>query len=90
MGSLWRRERRALACLAFVGLVCSECYALQLSAERLLGAREQRALLVQQTGSPYALAREALDRTIKEREAECVTGFGKTCEAQGGGEGPAC
>ena len=79
MGSLWRHKRRALAVLAFVGLVCSESYALQLSAERLLGAREQRALQVQLAGSPYALAKAALDGTISDRRTECGSGFGKNC-----------
>jgi hypothetical protein len=79
MGSLWRHGRRALACLAFVGLLCSEGYALQLSAERLLGAREQRTLQVMQTGNPYALAKEALDRSIEERAIECRSGLGSRC-----------
>jgi hypothetical protein len=79
MGSLWRHGRKTLAVFALVGLVCSESYALQLSAERLLASREQRALQVQQSGNPFALAKEALDRTIKEREIECVSGFGSKC-----------
>jgi multidrug efflux pump subunit AcrB len=79
MGSLWRHERRTLTVFAFVGLVCSECYALQLSAERLLAAREQRSLQVMQSGNPFALAKDALDRTVREREIECVTGFGSKC-----------
>ena len=77
MLSLWRHERRALACFAFVGLVSGETFSLQLSAERLLGAREQRTLQVMQSGNPYALAREALDRSVKEREIECGSGFGQ-------------
>ena len=79
MGSLWRHERRALACFAFVGLVCSESYALQLSAERLLASREQRTLQVMQSGNPFALAKEALDRSVKERRTECGNGFGSKC-----------
>ena len=62
-----------------MGLVCSECYALQLSAERLLGAREQRSLQVQQSGNPFSLAKEALDRSVKEREIECSNGLGSKC-----------
>jgi hypothetical protein len=79
MGALWRHGRKTLAVFAFVGLVCGETYALQISAERLLGAREQRALQVQQSGNPFVLAKEALDRSIEERRTECVTGFGKNC-----------
>jgi hypothetical protein len=79
MLSLWRHERRALAAFAFVGLVCSECYALQLSAERLLASREQRTLQVQLAGSPYALAKAALDGTVSDRRTECGSGFGKNC-----------
>ncbi len=79
MGALWRHERKTLAVFAFVGLVCGETYSLQISAERLLASREQRALQVMQSGNPYALAKEALDRTLKEREAECSNGFGSKC-----------
>jgi hypothetical protein len=80
MLSLWRHECRALAAFAFVGLVSGETFSLQLSAERLLGAREQRTLQVMQTGNPYALAREALDRSVEERRTECGSGFGKNCQ----------
>src|SRR5262249_53667113 len=62
--------RRGLALVALVGLVCSESYGFKLSAERLLDAREQRAQQVKTAGSPYRLAREALDLAIKDRREE--------------------
>ncbi len=76
----WRNGRRGLAAFAFLGLVCGESYALQLSAERLLASREARTLQVQQSGNPYAFAKAALDGTVKEREKECSSGFGKNCQ----------
>jgi len=75
----WQSGRKGLAAFAFLGLICSESYMLQLSAERLLASREQRTLQVQQSGNPYLLAKAALDGTVKEREKECVSGFGKNC-----------
>src|SRR5262245_53189660 len=71
MLALWRNGHRVLACAGLVGLVCGESYDFQLSAERLLAARAQRAQQVQTAGSPYELAREALDLAIKDRKAEC-------------------
>src|SRR5262245_21125523 len=71
MLALWRNGHRVLACAALVGLVCGESYGFQLSAERLLAARAQRAQQVQPAGSPYEPAREALDLAIKDRKAEC-------------------
>jgi len=79
MLTLWRSGRRALALVTLAGLVCSECYGFQLSAERLLAARDQRAQQVKTAGSPYALAREALDLSIAERKAECATGRKRKC-----------
>jgi hypothetical protein len=76
---LWRSGRRGLAILALVGLVCSESYGFQLSAERLLAARAQRAQQVKSAGSPYALAREALDLAISERKEECASGRKRKC-----------
>jgi len=52
-------------------LVCSESYGFQLSAERLLASRAQRAQQVKTAGSPYVLAREALDLSTKEIKAVC-------------------
>ena len=71
MLALWRSGRRGLALVALAGLVCSESYGFQLSAERLLAARAQRAQQVKTAGSPYALAREALGLSIQERTAVC-------------------
>jgi hypothetical protein len=79
MLTLWRSKRRVLALVTLVGLVCGESYGFQLSAERLLAAREQRAQQVKTAGSPYALAREALDLSIKERKEECATGRKRKC-----------
>jgi hypothetical protein len=79
MLTLWRSKRRVLALVTLVGLVCSESYGFQLSAERLLAAREQRAQQVKTAGSPYAQAKEALDLAITERKAECADGLGKRC-----------
>jgi hypothetical protein len=82
MLTLWRTGRRGLALVALVGLVCSESYGFQLSAERLLAARDQRAQQVKTDGSPYQLAREALDLSIKDRKAECTATRGpvKYCD----------
>src|SRR5690349_7649206 len=56
MLALWRSGRRGLALVALAGLVASESYGFQLSAERLLSARAQRAQQTKTAGSPYALA----------------------------------
>jgi hypothetical protein len=79
MLTLWRSGRRGLALVALAGLVCSESYGFQLSAERLLASRVQRAQQTKTAGSPWHLAREALDLAITERKAECATGFGTKC-----------
>jgi hypothetical protein len=79
MLTLWRSGRRGFALVALLGLVCSESYGFQLSAERLLAARAQRAQQTKTAGSPYALAREALDLAITERKAECANGLGPRC-----------
>jgi len=75
----WRSGSRSLALLALAGLVCSESYGFQLSAERQLTVRAQRAQQIATVGSPYALAKEALDLSTKEREAECASGLGRNC-----------
>jgi hypothetical protein len=82
MLTLWRNGSRGLALLGLVGLVCTEGYGFQLSAERLLAARDQRAQQVQTAGSPYTLAREALDLAIKDRKGECTATRGsvKYCD----------
>ena len=80
MLTLWRDGRRSLALAALMGLVCSESYGFQLSAERLLAAREQRAQQTKSEGSPYALAKEALALAIAERKEECASGLGKNCQ----------
>jgi hypothetical protein len=79
MLALWRSGRRGLALVALAGLVASESYGFQLSAERLLAARETRAQQVKSAGSPYALAREALDLAISDRKSECAGGLGQRC-----------
>lgn len=72
MLALWRSGRRGLALVALAGLVCSESYGFQLSAERLLAAREQRAQQVETEGSPWRLAKEALDSAVRERKEQCA------------------
>lgn len=67
----WQNRRYGLAAVALLGLVCSELYGLQLSAERLLAAREQRARQVSLEGGPYAAMQKALDDTVSERKEEC-------------------
>jgi hypothetical protein len=81
MLALSRSGRRGLALVALVGLVCSESYGFQLSAERLLASRAQRAQQVKTAGSPWHLAKEALDLSITERKAVCKENGlrGKTC-----------
>ena len=79
MMALWQSRRRVLALLALAGLVCGESYGFQLSAERLMAARAQRAQQVKTAGSPYALAREALDLAISERKEECASGRKRKC-----------
>jgi hypothetical protein len=71
MMALWQSRRRVLALLALAGLVCGESYGFQLSAERLMAARAQRAQQVQTAGSPWHLAKEALDLSISERKEVC-------------------
>ena len=82
MLTLWRTGRGGLALVALAGLVCSETYGFQLSAERLLAARDQRSQQVRTDGSPYQLAREALDLATKDRKAECTATRGpiKYCD----------
>jgi hypothetical protein len=79
MLTLWRSKRRVPALVTLVGLVCSESYGFQLSAERLLAARETRAQQTKTAGSPWHLAREALDLAISERKAECASGRKRKC-----------
>jgi hypothetical protein len=79
MLTLWRTGRRGLALVALLGVVCSESYGFQLSAERLLAARDQRAQHVKTANAPRELAREALDDLVRDRKAECKSGFGKRC-----------
>jgi hypothetical protein len=80
--TLWRNGSRVFALVGLVGLVGSESYTFQLSAERLLAARDQRAQQVKTAGSPYTLAREALDLATKDRKAECTATQGsvKYCD----------
>jgi len=80
MCTLVRTGRKSLALLAFAGLVAAELYGLQLSAERLLSARETRAQQVKTEGSPHQLASEALALATQERKAECATGPGRKCK----------
>lgn len=80
MLTLWRTGRRGLALLALAGLVAGESYGFQLSAERLLAARDQRAQQVKTAAQPFELAREALERSIEERKAECKSGIGRKCQ----------
>jgi hypothetical protein len=82
MLTLWRNGNRGLALLGLVGLVCSEAYTFQLSAERLLAARDQRAQQVKTAASPYAQAKAALDLAISDRKAECTATLGsrKYCD----------
>jgi hypothetical protein len=75
----WRNGHKAFAALGIVGLVSGELFGFQLSAERLLAARAQRAQQVKTVGSPYAQAKEALDLAISERRSECADGLGKRC-----------
>ena len=60
--------------------MASESYALQLSAERLLAARDQRAQQVKTAAAPFELARAALESSIEERKAECKSGIGRKCQ----------
>lgn len=77
----WRNRCWGLALLALVGLVASESYGFQLSAERLLAARDQRAQQVKTANAPRELAREALEGLERDRKAECKSGVGKDCRA---------
>src|SRR5262245_52208029 len=77
--TLWRTGSRSLALLGLAGLVAGESYGFQLSAERLLAAREQRAQQVKTANAPRELAREALDDLVRDRKVECKSGFGKRC-----------
>src|SRR5262245_24384214 len=79
MFTLWRSKRRVLALVALAGLVCSEVSGFQLTSETVLAARETRDQYVKTAGSPYALAREALDLSITERKAECASGRKRKC-----------
>jgi hypothetical protein len=72
MTAYWRTGRRELALLALAGLVASESYGFQLSAERLLAVRAQRAQHVLTEGSPYAQAKAALELAISERKEACT------------------
>ena len=91
MLTLWRNGHRVLACAAFVGLVAGESYGFQLSAERLLAARDQRAQQVKTANTPRELAREALDGLERDRRAECKSGLRQTLYgAQSLGRQAAC
>ena len=79
MLALWRSKRKGLALLALVGLVCSESYGFQLSAERLMASRDQRAQQVKTANAPRELAREALEKLERERKEECKSGYKQRC-----------
>jgi hypothetical protein len=81
MLTLMRTGRRGLALLALLGVAVSEIYGFQLSAERLLAARDQRAQQVKTANAPRELAREALEGLERDRKAECKSGVGNTCKA---------
>jgi hypothetical protein len=65
--------------LGIVGLISGEFFGFQLSAERLLAARAQRAQQIETAGGSYTLTREALDLAITDRRAECASGRKKRC-----------
>jgi hypothetical protein len=75
----WRSGRRILAVVALAGLILSEGFGFKLSAERILFVQAQRAQQTETAGGPYVQAKEALDLSIKEREAECAGGLGQKC-----------
>jgi hypothetical protein len=77
--ALWRNGRRGLALLALVGLISSESFGFELSAERLLDARQRRAQQVVTAGNPFAQGKEALALAISERKEECASGLGRKC-----------
>jgi hypothetical protein len=60
-----------IALAALMGLVFSESYGFQLSAERL----RERAQQVNSQGSLFAQGKEALEDFILERKAECASGL---------------
>ena len=79
MLTLMRTGRRGLALVALLGVAVSEIYGFQLSAERLLAARDQRAQQVKTANAPQEPARKALEDLEKDRKAECKSGLGKNC-----------
>ena len=70
----WRNGHKVFATLGIVGLVSGELFGFQLSAERLLAARAERAQQIETAGGSYTLTREALDLAITDRRAECSSG----------------
>jgi hypothetical protein len=79
MCNLWADKRFGLALVALAGLIASESFGFELSAERLLDARQRRAQQVATAGNPYAQAKEALALAMSERTEECASGLGRKC-----------
>jgi hypothetical protein len=77
--AFWRTGSKGLALLVLAGLVAGESFGFQLSAGRLLETRAQREQQVETAAGPWRQAKEALDLSVKEREAECAGGLGLKC-----------
>jgi len=86
MQALWRNRSWGWFSLALVGLLAGETYGFQLSAERLLAARDQRAQQLLVAAQPHALARENLERLREERKDECRSGYKLKCDKLKGWE----
>lgn len=75
----WRTGRKGLALAAFVALVAGELFSLQISAERLLAARDQRAHQARAVNSKRDVALAKIASLESDRRRECGTGFRDRC-----------
>jgi hypothetical protein len=80
MTDAWRKGQRVIALVGVVFLASAELFGFTQSAGRIVAAQAQRAQQTLTAGSPYALAKEALDGAIQDRKSECATGEGTQCQ----------
>lgn len=62
----WRQGSRFLAVLVLLGTVAGEAYGFVLTMERVIAARDARAVIVASSNEPRSIAQERLKRAIAE------------------------
>lgn len=79
MCACWHTGRCGLAVVALVALVAGELFGLQISAERLLAARDQRAHQAKAANAPRDVVLAKIASLEADRRRECSTGYGDKC-----------